>query len=68
MDYFIVSVLCQTLLEEFVGQDASLGEAIHCPSDLHVYKPVLGFFAESILVDDVGGEGCACTRIGRAVR
>lgn len=52
--YFVVAVFGEALLEELVGQNTSLGEAIHCSSDLHVNKTVFGFSSEIILIDDVG--------------
>ena len=54
MDDLIVTVFGKALFEEFVGQYASLGEAIHCPSNPHINIAIFGFVVEMILVIDVG--------------
>ena len=45
MGEFEISKLGKALLEELVGKDARLRQAIHTLSDLHVYIPALGLGA-----------------------
>jgi hypothetical protein len=42
---FKVSMACQTELEEFIGKDAGLWEAVHSVSDFHVDITINSFFA-----------------------
>jgi hypothetical protein len=41
--------------EELVGKDAVLWEAIHTLSDFHVDITINGFFAWSVMFDDIVG-------------
>ncbi len=45
MGLFKVSMACQTELEDFVGKDASLWEAVRAFSDFHVDITINGLFA-----------------------
>jgi hypothetical protein len=46
---------CQLFLEEFVGQDAGLWQAIHSLADLHVNVAIKDFFSKLIMFDYVVG-------------
>ncbi len=53
MRLFEVSVLCKSLLEEFVCKNASLWQAVHTLMDFHVDITIYSIVKESIMFDDV---------------
>lgn len=50
----VVSMLGKTFLEELVGKDTGLWEAIHALPDLHVNMSVADFALKVVMFDDVG--------------
>jgi len=50
----VVSMLGETFLEELVGEDPGLWEAIHTLPDLHVNIPLADLALELVMFDDVG--------------
>ena len=50
----VVSMLGETFLEELVGEDPGLWEAIHTLPDFHVNMPLADLAFELVMFDDVG--------------